>query len=419
MNIRTRDENSQIIPFLITKLMKLILFILIGLSAETIMASDTFTFLHYNIKELDSIKLKANSDQIKAVKKVISNYKFDLFSINEIQYDFPNVPTPSFQTTGENLTQLSDLLSLKDFTEHVFAPANTGLNAKTMENGHYYTNPNSPQARANADQVNFGIVPGQYSTGLLSKYKVLSKRIFSKVKWKDFNTKIDLSKFKTADGKAYPTDAELFDKNFSDITVSINNKEVHIVLLHTVPAYNFGNPDSPNYKRNQDQLRFLEWYLTGSTDLKVQLEGIKPLDKSDYFIASGDWNTAFDSLSNPGSLVLRRMFKKINSWIPEKNLSFTNEGYGYAEAPFRLMLDYMATSKNIEIVKGEIIHPIFKRVQLGCGKLNSSPPLTGKQIIVDWKKGSQTCRAIVDESYKLFKDASDHYPIIGTFKLNE
>jgi hypothetical protein len=113
------------------------------------------------------------------------------------------------------------------------------------------------------------------------------------------------------------------------------------------------------------------------------------------------------------------MFKKINLWIPEKNLSFTNEGYGYAEAPFRLMLDYMATSKNIEIVKGEIIHPILKRVQLGCGKLNSYPPLKGKQIIVDWKKGSQTCRAIVDESYKLFKDASDHYPIIGTFKLNE
>jgi hypothetical protein len=308
-------------------------------------------------------------------------------------------------------------LGLKGFIDQAFTPANTGLNAIPKPNGNYHTNPNSPQARTSADQVNFGTIPAQYSTGLLSKYKIISKKIYSKVKWKDFNKGVDFSGFKTENGSPYPEGAELFDKSFSDITVLIDNKEVHIIQLHTVPAFGFGNKYSPNYKRNEDQLRFLEWYLTGSTDIKVSLPDIKPLRKSDYFVATGDWNTAFDSVTNPGSLILRRMFKKINMWIPESSLSFTNEGYGYGEKPFRLMLDYIASSKNIEIISGEIIHPNFERTQLGCSKQTKTPTLTSNQMVVSWKKGTNTCRAIIDKSYKLFKDASDHYPVIGTFKI--
>ncbi len=397
--------------------MKNILTFMIILCSWTTMARDSFTLLHYNIKELDSKKLKDGSDQLKAVKEILSKHKFDLLSINEIQYDLPNVPNPSFTTTAENPTTLAKYLDLKDFKDKSIDPANTGLKAKKKENGHYHIDPNAPQARASADQVNFGTMPGQYSSALLSKYEIISKKVFSKILWSDFNAAIDLKEFRTADGSAFPESAELFDKNFSDITVSIDNKEVHIILLHTVAAFNFGNAKSPNYKRNRDQLRFLEWYLTGSTDIPVNLPKIKPLKSTDYFVAVGDWNTAYDSTANPGSLILRRLFKKINMWIPPSKLSFTNEGSSYGAEPFRLMLDYIGTSKNIEVIKGEILHPDFSRTGLGCSKKPENPNVAASQVLVNWREKSKTCWAIVDKSYKLFKDASDHYPIIGTFKL--
>lgn len=398
---------------------KLMVFLTLFTTLSCMADSTEVKILHYNIKELDSFKIRNvfQEKQLLEVKNILQTHEFDILSLNEIQYDLPNVPNADYITRGQNLQKLKAGLGLNSLTGESFNIANTGLNAKTKVDGTYYLKPNTQEARAHADQVNFGTVPGQYSTGALFKYKKINEVVVNDLKWKDFNPNIDLTKYKSASGKALPEDIELFDKNFTDITLDVNGKELHLILLHTVPSFHFGNKFSVNYVRNAEQLKFLEWYLTGSTDFTVNLPNIKPLDKNAYYVATGDWNTEYSNTENPGSTVLRRLFHKSQLWLSDvKELSFTNEGGGYMKKPFRLMLDYIAYSTNIEMIDAKIIHPSFDRKELGCETI--SLPQTPKDYLLEsYKDGSRTCHVFIHKSYKAFKEASDHYPIWGHFKL--
>ena len=203
---------------------------------------------------------------------------------------------------------------------------------------------------------------------------------------------------------------ELFDKNFLDVTIDIKGKEIHVIVLHTVPAYHFGNKNSPNYFRNRDQLRFLEWYLTGKTDIDVDLINIKPIN-DETFIAAGDWNVDPKS-DNPGAEILKSLLKKTNPWISLEDMTFTNEGSGYGPKPFRLMLDYMVSSKNINFKTGKIMHPSFERKELGCSK-DIKQQKDKNFIIKSYREDGKKCQVLIHKSYQTYKNASDHYPIYG------
>lgn len=381
--------------------------------------------LHYNIKELDSQKIASPNEQLENVKKVLDEYSIDILSLNEVQFDYKNVPNSLYQTHGLNLHKLRNIFELRGYNS-TFYPANTGKNAKTKKDLSYFTNTSSSEARQSADKVNFGVFPGQYSTGALYDYQTVSEMVINQLKWKEFNPNIDLSKFKTADGKALPEDMELFDKNFTDVVINIKGEEVHLILLHTVPSYHFGNKFSPNYERNRDQLRFLEWYLTGKTDIEVNVDTIKPLTDDQHYIAIGDWNTDLKNLKNPGSAVLRNLFAKSRPWMKPEEMTFTNEGSGYSQSPFRLLLDYILVSKSFRPVKGKIIHPDFtKRKELGCGTPAPQPDekLMKNEglVFVSYQKKDQdkkmTCYAYVDEFYQTLKKASDHYPLYSELEF--
>ena len=138
------------------------------------------------------------------------------------------------------------------------------------------------------------------------------------MRWKEFNPDIDLSKYRLANGKNIPENIQLFDKSFMDILIeSDSDQRFHLILLHAVPAYDFGNKRSINYIRNGDQLRFLEWYLTGKTDLSVPMlredgQQIVSLPPGSRFVAVGDWNTSIKNPKNPGTWVLKDFLKLPN-----------------------------------------------------------------------------------------------------------
>lgn len=376
-----------------------------------------FSLLHYNIKELDSSKLHADHPQILALKHVLMPYSFDILSVNEVQFDLPAVPNSVYKTKGENLTKLRELLELPELKYQVFFQANTGNNAATKSDGTYHTDPNSSQARALADQVNFGIFPGQYSTGALFKFKKESVKVYTDIAWKLFNPQLDLNQYQDAEGNTFPSDMSLFDKNFTDVVLNIKGKKVHLILFHTVPAFNFGNARGLNIERNRDQLRFLEWYLTGKTDIPVNIPGVKPLEKDAYFVAVGDWNVAPDNADAAGSEVINRLFAKLNTWLKKEQLTFTNESSHFAPKPFRLMLDYIISSKNIEIVEGSIIHPEFIREELGCHKGHRDVHPTDNMVAVEYQDNGMHCSALLGVDYFNFKMASDHYPLYAKFKF--
>lgn len=409
--------------------------------------SNSITLFHYNIKELSTVKIEsAQNQQMDSLAKVLKHFqskhgKIDLFSLNEVQFDQKGIPNKNYTSHGQNLNKIAERLEL-NFHHSIFSEANTGKLAKKDKQGNYLQDFSAKNSRKLADQINFGIFPGQYSTGALSNMKVISVSVIDKLLWKEFNPHLDLNQFRLADGKKVPEDIQLFDKNFTDIvleTVLENKKKIqfHLILLHSVPAYHFGNKRSMNFLRNADQLKFLEWYLTGKTDFgvpKIIDDGnrIVPLPADARFIAVGDWNTAPDNFNNPGSWVLKRLFKKTTPWMNPKKMSFTNESGGFGQKPLRLMLDYIVVDKKTKIESGGILHPKFADKQPVC----QSSPFTKGSLqptlyvdpsnelrLIQFKQWSQAkkqnlhCYTYVSESYFHFKQASDHFPIFVKFKL--
>lgn len=396
------------------------LLLITGCSTYKMKDSGKIKLFHYNIKELDSQKLRDQSNpQVQAVSEVTSHYTFDLLSVNEMQYDLPNVPTTLFQSRGDNMRQLLSKIGQDEaLFKKSFYPANTGLKARKKKNGHYAANFSDKESYSLADQESFGIFPAQYSTALATKFKII--RIFQNndLKWREFNPKINPSNY-TGGDKALSRDMPLFDKNFTDTVIDVEGTEVHIITFHTVPAFHFGNKKTPNYVRNGDQLRFLEWYLTGSTDIKVNLPGISALPTNSRFIAVGDFNTDFQSNENPGSEVIRRMQAKIRSVFPNQKYSYESDGF--APNPFKLRLDYVFYS-GLKVVDSEMITPSEERLFLGCDPtipLQLEGKLPKEREIVSYfdKKKNLTCYDSVSSWYATLKRASDHFPLWVGFDL--
>lgn len=375
--------------------------------------------VHYNIKELTTEKLQKGNPQLEAVNEILAEEKMDILSVNEVQFDLPGVPQKKNLSHGENLKRLAIYLGLeKQLIHQSFAPANTGKRAKRKANGEYYQNPGDPEARKNSDPDSFGLFPGQYSTGLLSRFAIKKEVIISDLKWQAAFPDRNLKGFRGGDEKALNPDIALFDKNFSHLILDAHGKELHVILLHAVPAYHFGNKASPNYARNADQLRFLEWYLTGSTDKDLNHLGIRPLPSDARFIAMGDWNVEYQHKENEGAKVLRRLMQKIKFHV--KKPTFTNEGWGYGKTPFRLTLDYIAYGGRLKLSHGETIYPSFDMEYLGCKKTGEfeQKRIGADQKQVFWqdrKKG--TCSSVVHRDWEKFKTASDHYPLKAKFVI--
>lgn len=377
--------------------------------------------LHYNIKELDSHKINKPNPQLKYVKEILKDRDFNILSLNEVQYDIPGVPSYRFKTRGENLRQLAKFID-KDMADWNFSfhPANTGALARKKKDGTFYHNFKDKRANDYADKVNYGIFPAQYSTGALFDFKKTYEVLVKDLKWKDFNRNVRIDRYKQSDGTPLPKDMELFDKTFSDVTVNIKGRDVHLILLHTVPAYHFGNKRSPNYERNADQLRFLEWYLTGKTDFPVELEHVKPLPPGTPFIAIGDWNTDITNKKNAGSKVLRRLFKKFTPWM--KKPGITNESPGFAKKRLKLTLDYIMFSDHFELVKGGVIYPKEDRVFMGCNKNSAKfKNIPEDRKLTYWtnRKTKKKCYVGVSKDFFEVKQASDHFPIYADLKFKD
>jgi hypothetical protein len=377
--------------------------------------AETLRIVHYNIKELDSVKLKQGEQnaQLAAAFSVLRKLKPDFLSINEMQYDLPNVPSNTFQTRGQNMARLIQLLNLGwSQTGIGFGPANTGMTAKKIPGTNKYTTDTTKQEYA--DPVNFGVFPAEYSSGGATKYPVVKKVIEQKLKWSAFRPDRNISELKDVSGKALdPNKVELFDKNFMDMVVRIAGRDVHFILLHTVPAFDFGIAGSPNSVRNADQLSFLEWYLTGSTDFTPPANlAIKPLKPGTLFVAMGDWNVDVRHPTLPGAKVLQRLFEKTNLWRSVPEMDFTYESQPFYLPAFREQLDYIITSQSplLKIQGGGVYAP-FGREERGCDQ----PPVEvveGNRLVsFNDKNSGAKCYAEVTADYAEIKKASDHRPL--------
>ncbi len=397
------------------------LLVLVILSLSTAFGGNalaqTFRISHFNIKELDSVKLQPgtsafacaaifSSNQVTTAASLLGATKPDIVSINEIQYDLPNVPTPEYQTKGKNLSVLLKKAGLSDLNQISFDPANTGMNAKTDENGHYVRRPGRGQTDKFADPVNFGLFPGQYSTGVGSRYPIIEKVEIHDLEMREFAPHFDPTQFAQKNGKPLPADIELFDKNFTHLKILIEGKPVHFVFLHTVPGHHFGNPKSINPMRNKLQLSFLEWYLTGKTDHKVP-ENLpySPIPKGEPFVAVGDWNVDPGD-SHPGAKHILNLDRKFDFWMPLPEITYRSQSFTPRE--FTRQFDYILVGPGLKIKEGKLFRPEAKRIERGCGKPPRIEVPKGFVRVTYTNELNTMCYVDVDEDYAKSKIGSDH-----------
>jgi hypothetical protein len=397
---------------------------------KTLQAAEQVRLVHYNIRELDSVKLNQGlaDPQIQALREIFARFPFDLLSINEIQHDEPGIPSAQFTTTAKNLDRLLELIDAGAGQFSTFlAPANTGNNAIRRADGSYETDPNSPEGRALADPVNFGVFPGQYSTGAATRFIILDAKVVTNLRWKDFRPDRDLSPFRDARGLPLdPESIQLFDKNFTDLTLLVGGRKLHFILFHAVPSHHFGNPQSMNEARNHDQLAFLEWYVTGGTSFPVmndlietgsdgQTTLIKPLASDESFILVGDLNVDVTDPVKLGAAVIRRLYTSTRPWISTPGIR-TFHGSSYAPNGYQGQLDYIFSSKDLRIINAGIHSPLANQVELGCGASLPGPTsISPGREVASYRLGDETCWVEVDRAYAQSKTASDHRLIWADF----
>ena len=370
--------------------------------------------LHYNVKELDSKKIRERDKNLKMAIDLLKEIPFDILSLNEIQYDFPGVPYERFKTEGQNLTLIGKWVgsSFKNWFQ-LFHPGNTGFNARKRGDGTYFPDLKKRAARRYADPVNFGVFPGQYATGGISRFPLKEVKYIHKIAWKDAFPKRRLSYYKDAHGNPLPEDMPLFDKVFIHAILDVEGQELHLILLHTVPSFNFGNPNSVNIVRNSDQLRFLKSYLEGKKlGFEKSGEGL-PLNAP--FIVMGDLNVDYRDSKKEGALVMKSLLESEN--IKGLKVDHTYESEGFTKKPKKLLLDYILYGgEGLSLNDGGVYGLPSGKFDLGCTKTRL--PKVGK-VIVHYKKRGKECFLEMNKAYFLAKNASDHFPLHAQFTLEK
>ena len=370
--------------------------------------------LHYNIKELDSKKIRERDQNLKRAIDLLKDIPFDILSLNEIQYDFPGIPYERFKSRGQNLNLIGKWIGgpLKTWPQF-FHPGNTGFNARKRADGTYFPDLKKLIARRYADPVNFGVFPGQYATGGMSRFPVKEVHFIHKVAWKDAFPKRDLSLYRDAHGNRLPEDMPLFDKVFIHALLDVKGHDLHLILLHTVPSFNFGNRNSANMVRNSDQISFLKSYLNGKRLGSEQNHEAIPMNAP--FIVMGDLNVDYRDSKKEGAIVMKSLLELEH--IKGLKVDHTYESEGFIKRPKKLLLDYILYGgEGLSLNDGGVYGLPSGRIDLGCTKARLPKP--GK-VIVLYKKRGKDCFLEVNRTYFLAKKASDHFPLFAQFILEK
>ena len=325
------------------------------------------TLFHANIKDLRTSDIRLNGLQMRALKDLIMSKGIspDVVNLQEIQYDLENGEVPLQRREGQNLANLLALtwpdLARDLQTSSIFVQANTGKLAHKDDAGRYCLNkePSNDEVNEFADQQNFGLFPGQYSSFIASSFgpapgeKPLMLR---SLKWREFNQNIDLTQFSVGNGKRLNPDVQLFDKVLYSLPVQLEGRLVYLVSLHTVPYFHFGNDHTPNYARNFDQLRFLSWYLhSDAQGLNVDEQGlwerhqIKPLPKNTPYVVIGDLNVDINDEPEWDQAKAYHSAKVLEKIIEMSKLPFDRSHFTFDSGRLKKFFDYVIFSKHFEL----------------------------------------------------------------------
>ena len=156
------------------------------------------------------------------------------------------------------------------------------------------------------DAWGYGKFPGQYGMTVLSRFPLTLGRNFRHFKWADMPDAVVPT---NTDGSAwYPEEIRkklrLSSKSHWDITVNIDNREVHFLVSHPTPPV-FDGPEDRNGARNHDEIRLWADYVDPNRSAYIYDDsGARGgLSADAAFVIAGDLNAdPFDGDSSARSI---------------------------------------------------------------------------------------------------------------------
>lgn len=306
--------------------------------------------------------LKSNHQQIKNIAEIIQKVNPDILLLNEFD-NLHNRDEKAVQLfIADYLNKPQGNQTKVDYPYFYNAPVNTGV--KTVNDLNKDGKVSLP-----GDTHGFGYFPGQYSMVLLSKYPITTNavRTFQKFKWSDMPKA--LRPIEPENGESWYSEEawqelHLSSKSHWDIPVRVNNQTIHLLASHPTPPV-FDGPEDRNGKRNHDEIRFWNDYISGAKgayiyDDKNERGGIKD---ENPFVILGDLNaSATEGDANKNAIAALLSHINIQDPLPlsQGGADHTNDNphAKHHTAYWRMRADYVLPSKNgLKVVDSGVFWP--------------------------------------------------------------
>ena len=234
-----------------------------------------------------------DNQQIKNIAEVIQRSRPDILLLNE--FDYQPDPSRGYQAFQQRyLSQSQNGAKPIVYPYAYTAPVNTGL-ATGLD-----LDKDGIKSDKGADAQGFGFFEGQYGMLLLSRYPIQQQgiRTFQKFLWKDMPGNL-MQTIVDEQGKPWfdkaATDIQrLSSKSHWQIPVNVDGKLLYLLISHPTPPA-FDGPEQRNVKRNHDEIRFWQDFLSpGKANYIYDDQGKTGGFEGQRFILMGDLNASAD-----------------------------------------------------------------------------------------------------------------------------
>ena len=209
-------------------------------------------------------ELEGDSQHARKIAAVLQRVRPDLVLLNEFDFDDAHRAADLFQRKYLEVAQSGGGAALA-YPYRFLAPVNTGVPSglDLDRNGQAG---GEGRNRGN-DAWGYGLHPGQYGMLVLSKYPIdaSAARTFQMLRWSAMPDA--LRPTDPASGEFFHPDAvwnqlRLSSKSHWDVPVKTPQGILHFLVSHPTPPV-FDGPEDRNGKRNHDEIRLWEQYISG------------------------------------------------------------------------------------------------------------------------------------------------------------
>ena len=358
-------------------------------------AMDHIRFATFNIEDVRTVDLLDPAHpRLTGAAAVIQRLRPDILLVNELTYDYPELPSGDGKPPGSNALRFAETFlavsqgpGLEPMEYSVFQPeTNTGLHSGLdLDNSGDQTTtwqtpaPSDsvgappPQTREGRtygnDSWGFGTFPGQYGMALFVRkgLRILtdSIRTFQDFRW---SAMPDAFVPTLPDGSPWYSNDEWTAYRLSSKTHAVvpvmfeDGRVVSAIISHPTPPA-FDGDEQRNKKRNHDEIRLLAAIVNDESYVSDD-HGVRGgLRSGSAFVILGDLNADPDegsTVGNPMQKFLLGSPRIVATFVP------VADSIGITSFPrldpddtaqFGLRVDYVLPSSDFEIVGGGVYRP--------------------------------------------------------------